>query len=113
MGPLSLRMQRPVSHAAGPNEQLAPALPPPFGKHTATVVVPSGPNASRQVKPSGHVPLAQVTLHTRAVPRSRQVPLWHGARPGEQSSPKSPPMGAQTPVPERGPKAERRSGLQS
>ena len=52
-------------------------------------------------------------LHTRAVPRSRQVPLWQGARPGEQSSPKSPPMGAQMPVPLKGPVPERRASLQS
>lgn len=113
MGPLSLRMHRPVSHAAGPKEQSEPALPPPLGKQTDTSVTPSELKALRHANPSGHEPLGHVMLHTRAVPRSRQVPLWHGARPGEQSSPKRPPIGAQTPMPFNGPLAERRSGLQS
>ena len=106
-------MHRPLSQAAGPKSQFAPGLPPPLGKQTGIWVVPSAASAWRQAKPSGQVPEAQVTLHSRAVPRSRQVPLWQGARPGEQSSPKRPPMGAQMPVPLSGPVAVRCASLQS
>ena len=39
----------------------------------------------------------QLWVQSRAVPMSRHMPLWHGGWPGVQSSPKLPPVGAQTP----------------
>ena len=66
------------------------------------------------MKPDGQaLMLAQVTLQTRAVPRSRQVPVWQGDRPGVQSSPNKPPNGAQIPLPDLGPVAVRLSAEQS
>src|SRR5439155_17684551 len=104
IGPESFLMHRPLSHAAGPNEQLAPAWPPPEGKQMSTWVPASEPSsvALRQANPSGQ-PALQGTVHTREVPTSRQVPVWHGGRPGVQSSPNRPPNGAHTPEPESGP----------